>query len=93
VSKEAVVVPAEAVIRTGERSVVILDLGEGRFSPREVSLGVEADDVFEVTGGLQGGERVVVSAQFLIDSESNLKAALGNIGAQHETSAPMQHRH
>ncbi len=93
VAKEAVVVPAEAVIRTGERSVVILDLGEGRFAPREVSLGVEADDVFEVTGGLQGGERVVVSAQFLIDSESNLKAALGNIGAQHETSVPMQHHH
>lgn len=92
-SKEAVVVPAEAVIRTGERSVVILELGEGRFSPREVKLGVEADHVYEVTHGLSGGERIVLSAQFLIDSESNLKAALQTMGAHHGAVGSKGHQH
>ena len=93
VAKQAVVVPAQAVIRSGERNVVILDLGEGRFAPREVTLGVETGDVYEVTEGLRGGERIVISSQFLIDSESNLKAALGTMGGNHEASAPMEHRH
>ena len=93
VAKDAVVVPVQAVIRSGERSVVILDLGEGRFAPREVKLGVEANDVYEVTEGLRGGERIAVSAQFLIDSESSLKAALGTMGGHQKTPAPMEHRH
>ncbi len=93
VAKQAVVVPAQAVIRSGERNVVILDLGEGRFAPREVTLGVETSDVYEVTEGLRGDERIVISSQFLIDSESNLKAALATMGGNHEASAPMEHRH
>ena len=93
VAKDAVVVPVQAVIRSGERSVVILDLGEGRFAPREVTLGVETGDVYEVTEGLLGGERIVTSSQFLIDSESNLKAALATMGGNHEASAPTEHRH
>ncbi|MCE2438162.1 MAG: efflux RND transporter periplasmic adaptor subunit [Candidatus Latescibacteria bacterium] len=92
-AKESVVVPVQAVIRSGERSVVILDLGEGRFTPREVKLGVEADDVYEVTHGLSGGEEIVISAQFLIDSESNLKAALQTMGGHHEAPQPMHHGH
>ena len=92
-AKQAVVVPAQAVIRSGERNVVILDLGEGRFAPREVTLGVETSDVYEVTEGLRGDERIVISSQFLIDSESNLKAALATMGGNHEASAPMEHRH
>ena len=81
VSRHAVAVPTQAVIRSGERNVVILDLGEGRFLPREVALGVEAEGVYEVVKGLQGGERIVTSAQFLIDSESNLEAALASMGS------------
>lgn len=76
VSKDALVVPMQAVIRSGERNVVIRALGDGRFMPRNVVTGVEADGVLEVLKGLEEGDRIVTSAQFLIDSESNLKAAL-----------------
>ncbi|MDE2999976.1 MAG: efflux RND transporter periplasmic adaptor subunit [Gemmatimonadota bacterium] len=92
-ANEAVVVPVQAVIRSGARSVVILDLGEGRFAPREVELGVEADSVYEVTQGLSGGERIVTSAQFLIDSESNLKAALRTMGGHHGAMGSEGHQH
>lgn len=92
-AKEAAVVPVQAVIRSGERNVVILDLGEGRFAPREVKLGLESDDVYEVTHGLSGGERIVLSAQFLIDSESNLKAALQTMGAHHGAAGTKGHQH
>lgn len=93
VAKEAVVVPSQAVIRSGERNVVILDLGEGRFAPREVTLGVETGEVYEVTGGLRGDERIVVSSQFLIDSESNLKAALATMGEHHGAVESKGHQH
>lgn len=82
VSKDAVVVPTQAVIHSGERNVVIMDLGEGRFMPREIEVGVEADGVYEVLKGLSEGDHIVTSAQFLIDSESNLKAALGGMTEQ-----------
>ena len=93
VAKEAVVVPSQAVIRSGERNVVILDLGEGRFAPREVTLGVETGEVYEVTGGLRGDERIVVSSQFLIDSESNLKAALATMGEHQGAVGSKGHQH
>ena len=99
VSRDAVVVPTQGVIRSGERNAVILDMGEGRFMPREVVLGVEAEGVYEVVEGLRAGERIVTSAQFLIDSESNLKAALAGMvgepkGEHKETdSEPAQHQH
>jgi Cu(I)/Ag(I) efflux system membrane fusion protein len=76
-------VPEGAVIDTGVRKVVIVDRGSGYFEPREVRLGVKAGDVFEVLGGLKSGERVVTSANFLIDSESKLKEAVGGMGHQH----------
>ncbi len=79
ISRHAIVIPTQAVIHSGERNVVILDLGEGRFLPREVKLGVEAEGIYEVLEGLKGGERIVTSAHFLIDSESNLKAALAGM--------------
>ncbi len=77
VTKEAVVVPAEAVIDTGVEQHVFLALGEGRFQPREVKLGVYGDgnQLREVLSGLQGGEEVVISAQFLLDSEARFRAA------------------
>jgi len=76
-------VPEGAVIDTGIRKVVIVDRGSGYFEPREVRLGVKAGEVFEVLDGLKAGERVVTSANFLIDSESKLKEAVGGMGHQH----------
>jgi membrane fusion protein, copper/silver efflux system len=70
------VVPASAVIDSGTRQVVIVDRGEGRFEPRPVKLGLRGDGLVEILEGLKAGERVVTSANFLIDAESNLKAAL-----------------
>ncbi len=76
VSKDALVVPAQAIIHSGERRVAVISLGDGRFQPRDITIGVEADGLYEVLEGLSEGERIVTSAQFLIDSESNLKAAV-----------------
>ncbi|SHL38408.1 membrane fusion protein, Cu(I)/Ag(I) efflux system [Nitrosospira sp. Nsp11] len=73
-------VPDSAVLDTGIRRLVLVDLGEGRFEPRPLKLGIRADGYAEVLGGLKAGETVVVSANFLIDAESNLKAALGGFG-------------
>ncbi|MCP4726825.1 MAG: efflux RND transporter periplasmic adaptor subunit, partial [bacterium] len=58
-------VPLSSVLLTGERSVVIVDLGEGKFEPREVKIGIESDDQYAILEGLEEGERVVTSAQFL----------------------------
>jgi Cu(I)/Ag(I) efflux system membrane fusion protein len=69
-------VPRSAVIDSGMRKVVLVAKGEGRFEPREVKLGRRGDDYVEVLDGVSQGEEVVTSATFLIDSESNLKAAL-----------------
>jgi Cu(I)/Ag(I) efflux system membrane fusion protein len=80
-------VPDSAVLDSGIRQLVLVDLGEGRFEPRTVKLGIHADGYAEVLGGLEAGETVVVSANFLIDAESNLKAALGGFG-HHPASTP-----
>ena len=69
-------VPASAVIDSGTRQVVLVAKGEGRFEPRPVKLGVRGDGYVEVLDGVSKGEEVVTSATFLIDAESNLKAAL-----------------
>jgi len=76
-------IPEGAVIDTGVRKVVIVDRGSGYFEPREVKLGAKAGEIFEVIDGLKAGERVVTSANFLIDSESKLKEAVGGVGHQH----------
>lgn len=72
---EVVAVPEEAVFTTGEKHMVFIDKGQGLFEPRDVSLGAKADDSYEITAGVAEGERVVTSGNFLIDSESRLKAA------------------
>lgn len=77
--ENVVVVPSESIIRSGERTLVFIDRGEGQFEPREVRLGAEADDWVQVLAGLDAGERVVVSAQFLIDSESRLQEAIAKM--------------
>jgi Cu(I)/Ag(I) efflux system membrane fusion protein len=69
-------VSSSAVIDSGERQVVLLDKGDGRFEPRTVKLGRRGDGHVEITEGLSENDKVVVSANFLIDAESNLKAAL-----------------
>ena len=69
-------VPEQSVIDSGDRQVVLVARGEGRFEPRAVQLGRRGDDMIEITNGLKAGETVVVAANFLIDAESNLKAAL-----------------
>jgi Cu(I)/Ag(I) efflux system membrane fusion protein len=74
---EVLAVPEEAVIDTGERRVLFVEVAEGRFQPREVTLGRKGEGHYEALGGVAAGERVVVSAQFLLDSESRLRAAAG----------------
>ncbi len=90
-ARSVLVVPAEAVIRSGKRDVIVVMLGEGRFQVREVALGVSGDGVLAVTSGVSEGERVVVSAQFLIDSESNLREAIRKIVGGQGGSAPSSH--
>ncbi len=75
-ARNAIAVPSNAVLRTGERNVVIVALGNGRFAPREVVLGPQGDGFVQVLEGLNDGDEVVTSAQFLIDSESNLREAI-----------------
>ena len=75
------VVPAEAVIRTGTRAVVIVRKDSGRFEPREVKLGMDLGDTLEVVEGLKEGEQVVASGQFLVDSEARLRSVLGSLSA------------
>ncbi len=82
-------VPVSAVIDSGTRHIVLVQLAEGRFEPRSVSLGKRSDNYVEVLDGVGEGEQVVVAANFLIDAESNLKAALGGLGvAQSGMASP-----
>jgi len=75
-----VAVPSEAVLDSGERQLVFIALGKGRFEPRQVKLGAEGDGgMREVLSGLKGGEEVVVSAQFLLDSESRIREAVAKM--------------
>jgi len=80
--EDAVAVPTQAVLRTGQRSVVVIALGEGYFEPREVTLGHQVEGYAEVLSGLEPGEEVVTSAQFLIDSESKLRDTIQKMIAQ-----------
>ncbi|MEJ2695740.1 MAG: efflux RND transporter periplasmic adaptor subunit [Candidatus Sulfobium sp.] len=79
VGENVLQVPDNAVIRTGTKNIVIIALGGGKFMPRDVVLGAEGQGVVEIKSGLTKGEKVVTSAQFLIDSESNLKEALNKM--------------
>ena len=96
---ERLVVPRTAVLDSGRRQVVFADGGDGRLVPREVRLGGRFDDAVEVLDGVAAGERVVTSANFLVDSESKLQAAesmmgmMGALGMGHVTmegARPMQ---
>ena len=87
VSTRQLVVPAEAVLDTGERQTVFVDLGDGYLEPRQVVVGTRSGDRVAITRGLSAGERVVSSGTFLVDSESQLKAAASGMGAPPSKSA------
>jgi Cu(I)/Ag(I) efflux system membrane fusion protein/cobalt-zinc-cadmium efflux system membrane fusion protein len=97
VVSDAVLVPTPAVLRTGQRNLVVVAEGEGRFTPREVRLGAEGNGQVEILSGLQAGEKVVTSGQFLIDSESNLREAIQKLlaarGAGSQSPPPADHQH
>ena len=76
---DTIVIPIEALIRTGREERVVLALGEGRFASRQVESGIESGDWVEILGGISPGDKVVVSGQFLIDSEANLKASMARM--------------
>jgi membrane fusion protein, copper/silver efflux system len=78
---KALLIPTEAVIQTGRRTVVMLAEDDGRFRPVEVEIGIEVAGQTEVRRGLQAGQRVVVSSQFLIDSEASLRGVEGRLNA------------
>jgi Cu(I)/Ag(I) efflux system membrane fusion protein len=75
-----IVLPLEGLIRTGRDERVIIDLGGGRFEAREVTAGIESGDYVEIISGIDEGEAVVVSGQFLIDSEASMRASIRRMG-------------
>ena len=72
-NKEVILVPSEAVIQTGTRSVILVEQAQGQYAPIDIETGNEANGQTEVKKGLVLGQKVVVSGQFLIDSEASLK--------------------
>jgi Cu(I)/Ag(I) efflux system membrane fusion protein len=85
---DGLLLPESAVIDAGDRKLVFLDRGEGRFEPREVRLGAKLDAGFQVLSGVDSGALVVTSANFLLDSESSLKAAIAAMTASPSPAAP-----
>ncbi len=82
--RQILLVPSEAIIQTGKRSVVVVAQGDGRFAPVDVEVGVNSNGETEIRKGLQAGQNIVVSGQFLVDSEASLKASttrMGEMGA------------
>lgn len=80
---EVLAVPASAILQTGRRSLAFVDRDNGHLEPREVTIGGRSDDYWEIRAGLQEGERVVTRALFLVDSESQLKAAIAGLATGH----------
>jgi len=81
-SRIGLTIPSDALIHTGTKDVVFIDLGEGKFQPREVQLGSKAGEQVEVVKGLDEGQKVVTRANFLVDSESRLRASLAAMGGR-----------
>ena len=92
-AREGLLVPAEAVIRTGERSVVILAESEGRFRAVDVEVGTESGAETEIRKGLKSGDKVVVSGQFLIDSEASLRSTLARLPSAGDSAAETHAEH
>ncbi len=87
-ARQVVLVPSEAVIRTGERNLVILVEADGKFRRQPVEPGVERGGMSEIRAGLKAGDKVVLSGQFLLDSEANLNAGLARMEALPASPAP-----
>ena len=85
---DIIVIPLEALIRTGREERVVIDLGEGRFTSRSVTAGMESGDWVEIINGIAPGDRVVTSGQFLIDSEASLKASMQRMQPSGEGDVP-----
>jgi membrane fusion protein, copper/silver efflux system len=90
-SRPGLVVPAEAVIRTGRRAIIMLALDDGRFQPVEVKPGREDGGLIEILAGLQEGQKIVASGQFLLDSEANLAGLQARPLAQATPPQPTTH--
>ena len=90
--KDLLYIPREALIRTGQKSRVILDAGGGKYEARDVEVGIESGDSVEITAGLHEGENVVTSGQFLIDSEASLKASLKRMTSSQQMQSKDDHR-
>jgi Cu(I)/Ag(I) efflux system membrane fusion protein len=86
--QQVLAIPREALIKTGDDQRVIVALGEGRFQPRAVTVGMESGGLVEILTGLREGERVVTSGQFLIDSEASLKASFTRMQPRDDASVP-----
>jgi len=82
-------IPTDAVLDSGDQKIIFLDKGNGYLEPRIIKVGVKAENLYEVLEGATAGERVVTSANFLVDSESSIKAALKQMAA----TAAGEHRH
>jgi Cu(I)/Ag(I) efflux system membrane fusion protein len=80
IKQDVLTVPREAVINSGRMTRVLIAKGDGKFVPREVTTGIESGDYTEILSGLEEGDRVVISGQFLIDSEASLKGSLTRMG-------------
>ena len=78
---KVIAVPDSAVIDSGTRQLVLVQVKEGHFEPRVVKVGARSENTIEIREGVREGEQVVVAANFLIDAESNLKAAIGGLGS------------
>jgi Cu(I)/Ag(I) efflux system membrane fusion protein len=87
--RQALLVPSQAVIRTGKRTVVIVEASAGRFEPVEITMGASMGDRTEVISGLGEGQRVVVSGQFLIDSEASLTGVIARLSASPMANQPL----
>lgn len=88
---DVLVVPADALVETGTQSLVFVAEGQGRFTPRQVQAGQRANGNVEIVSGLEHGDRVAASATFFLDSESQLRGALGGYEAPAESDSPMEH--
>jgi Cu(I)/Ag(I) efflux system membrane fusion protein len=89
--RKGLLVPLDAVLDAGTSKVAFLALGDGRFEPRVVTVGTTVGEKVEITSGLKAGDEVVVRANFLVDSESRLKATLAHLsqkGAPKPGAAP-----
>jgi Cu(I)/Ag(I) efflux system membrane fusion protein len=87
-SHKGILVPLDAVLDAGIQKVVFIALGNGKFEPREVTTGIKAGEQVEVLSGLKVGDEVVTRANFLVDSESRLRAALAHIGQKASAPTP-----